>query len=356
MKIILLSDSCAPFDFYTLEKRPLGGIETAVIRFAKALNQSGHDVRVLTGQENPQLSDPLFLPFSSLPLIGAVDVLISVRRWLTIFAPLEAKIRLFWTGDAHDQMQVQGLGDRRVVNKMDGLLCVSEWHKEMLCQVSGFPMDKSWLLRNGIDLELFKGSEKRTRKRLIYSSTPYRGLVMLPYVFEKLKGKHSELELHIFSGYDVYKGAGAPPSHALHELQELKEKFSRLPGCFFHGNKIQSELAREFMKSAILCYPNTFAETSCITALEAQAGGCAIVTSKLGALPETVAGAGILIEQEPGSSAYIESFIDAVDHLLSDDALWQKYCHTARSQSQNYDWKMVASKFTKDIEERFSIT
>ncbi len=75
-------------------------------------------------------------------------------------------------------------------------------------------------------------------------------------------------------------------------------------------------MAREFMKSAILCYPNTFAETSCITAMEAQAAGCAIVTSKLAALPETVANAGIMIEGEPGSPAYLDSFSTAVDVFL----------------------------------------
>lgn len=356
MKILFLPDSCIPFDAHTLDKRPLGGIETAIIRLANALSSIGHQVTVCTPIDNPQLSDPLYLPYSSLPLLGPVDLLIAVRRWLTINAPIEAKVRLFWTGDAYDQIQVQGIGDKRVIKKLDGLLCVSEWHKQTLCEKSGYPLDKSCLLKNGVDLSLFNGSEPRNRKRLIYSSTPYRGLALLPAIIERLKPKHPDMELHIFSGYTVYQGAGAPPLQALQELQQLQLKFAQISGCFFHGNKTQNQLAREFMKSAILCYPNTFAETSCITAMEAQAAGCAIVTSKLAALPETVADAGILIDGEPGSPAYLNSFNTAVDTMLSDDALWKKYCDAGKRQAKHYDWQVIATEFTKNVESRFSLS
>ncbi|MBM3818733.1 MAG: glycosyltransferase [Acidimicrobiia bacterium] len=78
-----------------------------------------------------------------------------------------------------------------------------------------------------------------------------------------------------------------------------------------------------------------YAETFCIAAAEAQAAGCAIVTSRLGALPETVGDAGICIDGGPRSAAYQQAFVDACVALLIDDERWgrvsgQAFAHQSR--------------------------
>ena len=335
-----------------VEERPLGGIESAIVYLAEALEALGHEAFVFTPLDNPRLSSPLYLPHRALNDLEEIDVLIAVREWRPVLLPIKRAQTFFWTGDAWDQPQSLGLGDSRVIRRVDRFLAVSEWARRTTCQLSGFPLEKSAVLRNGVKLELFAEPEVRTPKRLMYSSTPYRGLNLLPALYAELKRRHPDAELHIFSGYDVYAMPGQQWDHRqLEQFQELTTIFRQLPGCEVHGNVRQADLAKEFLRSSLLVYPNTFAETSCITAMEAQAAGCPIVTSRLAGLPETVGEAGILIPGEPGSPEYMQKFIEACDSVLSDQTLWQRLSTAARQQAQSCGWDSRARELISLIEQ-----
>ncbi|MDB5038577.1 MAG: hypothetical protein JWQ35_2105 [Bacteriovoracaceae bacterium] len=341
MKIAIYCTNIIPIHARSLDERAVGGTETGVIRFSEALSEAGHDVTVYTPHENPPPSVPRYLPKNLITQSGELDAFIAVRDWIPLlFQELKTKRKFFWTGDAADQFPNYGIGDKRVEKETCALLTVSDWQAKNLCEQSGFPIEKAFVLGNGINLDLFKGSENRNKRRLIYSSMPYRGLVYIPAIFSALKKKYPDLEMHVFSGYDVY-------NQPEREFEALRKNLLSLPDCTLHGNILQKDLAREFMKSAILLYPCHFEETSCITAMEAQAAGCAIVSSKLAALPETVGDAGILVSEAPGSQAFLEATFNAADKILSDDALWKKFSDAGLARAQNFAWKTVAKRFEK---------
>lgn len=338
MKFAIYCSNVVPFHAFSLLERPLGGTETGVIRLAESLERKGHEVTVFTPLENPPESKPRYLHKSEIEKSGHFDIFIAVRDWIPLLFNVSCKKRFFWTGDSYDQFPNFGIGDKRISGAIDGLLAVSQWHGNTLSQASGFPTTKVFVLGNGIDLSLFEGSEEKNPYRLIYSSTPYRGLEHTPRLYRELKKEFPQLEFHVFSGYQVYDQKNP-------EFEKLREELKSLKDVFIHGNILQDQLAREFMKSGILFYPCHFEETSCITAMEAQAGGCIVVSTALAALPETVGDGGILIPKLPADPDFDSLYIKAIKDLLSSPQQMQKIAAQGRERAKKMSWDYVADRF-----------
>src|SRR5207302_668176 len=86
-------------------------------------------------------------------------------------------------------------------------------------------------------------------------------------------------------------------SDKLHRLYVMIGKMKSLPGVIHHERIGQKELAELQLSCEAWLYPlqpthengmGGFLETSCITALEAQAARCKIVSRTSGALSETI--------------------------------------------------------------------
>ena len=338
MRFLLYPLGCVPVYRNILDEHPLGGTETGIICLANALAESGHEVTVISSV-NDESANPRFLLPNNPLLLQGTDVFVSIRSWRPIFSPIGRKKTFLWTGDAADIVHNFGIGDPRVSANLDNLLCVSDWQANLLCHHSGFPKQKVCLLRNGVQLSNFSGFETRQKKRLIFTSHPNRGLDFVPYIFSALKKKHPDMELHIFGGA-VTHGKSEEEKE-----QRLIEDLKKMDGCFVHGPVKQRELSRELMRSAIWIYPTAFSETSCISAMEAQAAGCAIVTSALAALPETVDQAGVLLTEAPDSREYLNRFIEETDKILTDEKFLESLSCKALEQAKNYDWNARAKSF-----------
>jgi glycosyltransferase involved in cell wall biosynthesis len=337
-------------DGHTLASRPLGGVETATIRLSDALAQAGHDVTLYTSHNDPDNnpeSSVNYLSLSQLHLMEETDAFIAVRFWGDLISkPIPARFKCLWTGDSHDQASTLGLGDNRVWRNIDKILTVSDWHRDSMANATWIPKYKIDILNNGIHLPHFSGKEERNKFRLIYTPTPFRGLVHFSNIMPMLLDKHPEIELHIYSGFDVYKGQHGYNSKLEQEYDTLMFALGGKDNIYIHGNLVQKDLAREFMKSSIFAYPNHFEETCCISAMESQAAGCVTVTSNLGALPNTIMDAGLIIDGKPGHGKYNKQFVDAVSSLIKDESLWNKLSQNGlRRAEELFDYNKVAENF-----------
>ena len=351
MKISILCHSCLPFHGRSLEIGPLGGTETGVILLTKELVNLGHTVKVYS-QIQKQIDN--YYPIND-AIAGSsdCDVVISVRDYKAL-AYFPNKVKLFWTGDSYDQPFNVGMGDKRAAKWIDLFLAVSEWHRQTLCEVSGFPLEKSWVIRNGINTSLFENSNgNRHLRTLIYSSMPYRGFVLTPGIYEKILRFVPDAKFNAFTGFGVVNNL--KNEQQVNELDYTVDALRKYSGFTYYGNVKQNILAEQFCKSGILFYPNTFEETSCITAIESMAGGCVPIVPRIGALPETISDCGIFIDGNPGTEEFANTYARACAELMLNVDRFTELSNKCRARGLTYSWKSVAENLVMELKNRFNV-
>ena len=196
-----------------------------------------------------------------------------------------SKTTILWNQLSYDQGAIQFLQDPAEVEKIDHFVFISHWQSEMFRKIYNIPGYKTHVIKNAcIGVDTRKPS-KKDKIKLCYTSTPWRGLDVLLRAWEILNPENCEL--HVFSSCKIY---GKDFAQTDSQYEHLYQKCVDLPGVIYRGSIPNDELRKELPSFDILAYPNTFEETSCIAVIEALSAGLRVVTSNLGALPETTEG------------------------------------------------------------------
>ena len=165
--------------------------------------------------------------------------------------------------------------------KFDKLAFVSHWQKQQFQDYLGVPPSAGVVLKNAI--VPIEEHEKPTDKiRLIYYSTPHRGLDLLYATFVSLAKEFPNLELNVYSSFDLY---GWSERDKLHE--DLFKKLKSHDQINYHQSVPNDQIREELKRNHILAFPSIWQETSCLVLIEAMSAGLTCVHSSLAALAET---------------------------------------------------------------------
>lgn len=296
--VFLVGHQVEPWNPDTVAHSGIGGSETMAMHLARLLAAKGHAVRIY-GQCTPAMEgvfeDVQYLDASRYRNVKC-DVLIASRKPEAVDDAfgLRATVKYLWLHDVHVGEQLTFVRDVR----FDYVLALSQWHKQFLqmCYPLTSPA-KILVTRNGIDLGRFSGSEERDPHRAVYSSSPDRGLLALLEMWPAIQAQVPDATLHVYYGFANWKKTSQILRHEgnLRDVAHLEHVLRTTPAVIMHDRINQKELAREFMRSGVWAYPTFFTETSCVTAMEAQAAGLHIVSTAMAALNETVASRGVLL-------------------------------------------------------------
>lgn len=330
--VLFVGPQYEPWNPVTLAQAGMGGSETMAWEMSKRLRALGHRVRVF-GQCTPDQEGVFegveWLDWQRYRDIDC-DVLICSRRpdAADISLPIKARARLLWVHDVHVG---DALTPARAL-RFDRVLALSEWHKKHLLEtysgahpglIAKLAPGDVFVTRNGIDSGAYDAPVERNPKRLIYSSSPDRGLLTLLELWPAIRVKEPEAELRVLYGLQNWEKSVAAgmrteiPWLSEASLRRVKLLVRSLPGVTHLGRVSPSALVAEFLSAGVWAYPTWFAETFAITAAQAQAAGCYTVATPIAALNETVGDAGVLIGSQDswwqgGTAQDRGLFVDAV--------------------------------------------
>jgi glycosyltransferase involved in cell wall biosynthesis len=334
MNIAFLSLSDIDFNAASPLAIPLGGSESAACGLAAALARIGHRVYILSKTSDPgrhlgvdcirweREIDTLW----QLNLDAAVVIRITgngkeIRK---VLPPRAALVQ--WCQDDHSQGSAQGLKNPEEHDACTGVATVSYWQREQYHEELGVPLEKMAVMRNAISSSfenLFAPAEsiiaaKERPPVIAYTSTPFRGLEILLDLFPSIRAAVPGTRLKVFSSMKVYQ---VPTDHDRDAYGTLYERCQKMEGVEYIGSLPQPQLAAALKGATALTYPNTFPETSCISAMEAMAAGCRLITTYMAALPETTAGYADLVQPDPGFHVYRQAYLQTVINVLNQFAL-----------------------------------
>jgi glycosyltransferase involved in cell wall biosynthesis/tetratricopeptide (TPR) repeat protein len=279
-----------------LAEQGLGGSETAVIKLGENLAKLGHKTTVYGRIDSTGVYGGVTYRDNDafIPDVRS-QMLIAWRSPEVADLSPNADTLVLWM---HDTDAADRLTESRA-RAFDKIVVLSEWHRSHMMRLYPFiPEEKYVIIGNGIDLERFTGgSGERDNRRVVYSSSPDRGLdVVLEHIWPLVTSAVPDATLHVYYGWASFDAA----SRAYPHLRDFKARVSDLLlrniNVVQHGRVDPDTLAKEFEKSSVWLYPTYFPETYCITAVEAQLAGMVPITNHLAALKETVGENGIVIE------------------------------------------------------------
>jgi len=190
-------------------------------------------------------------------------------------------IRIFWAHDLPGDPESEFLGTQYGKDKFHRFVFVSNWQMQGYIDRYNIPPSKCVVLRNFIDpIDDYEKDEDQIK--LIYHTTPHRGLNILAPVFNMLCQKYDNITLDVYSSFALYGWDVRD--------QDYKQVFETLesnPKVTNHGTQSNDVVREALQKSHIFAYPTTWKETSCLSLIEAMSAKNICVHSNYGGIFET---------------------------------------------------------------------
>lgn len=220
--------------------------------------------------------------------------------------------KILWCHDLPRDPEVAHLADGGY-QKYDHIVFVSHWQRAMYHEILGVPYSHSSVMLNAIEpndkIVLRVPGDRKVR--LVYFSTPHRGLDLLYPVFAHMAKTDPDLELHVYSSFKLYGWEQRDEP-----FRPLFDAIDAHPQIINHGTVSNAQIREDLPNYDILAYPSTWQETSCLCLIEAMASGLLCVHSSLGALPETSMQQTLMYNYTDDRTAHANRFLNYLDYAV----------------------------------------
>lgn len=349
-----------PWHPETMKKSGSGGAELCIMNLAPMFEADGWRVVIFgtPGEHRGVYEGVEYWNTEEFVSQEKFRVLVSSRNTLPFQEKPNADASFLWLHDVN-----LGPDAAPFMNVPDKVIGLTNWHSNHLQKLYNIEKDKMTVIPNGVNLDRFPVEKwNNDPNKLIYSSSPDRGLDQLLGIWKYMKARYPDLELHIYYGWNMidkiiehYKDMGI--SQQTEYLKQFKSKIMHQieflggeeAGIYQHGRVNQDVLAEAMMNSNIWPYPTTFAETFAITAVEMQAAGVVPVASNLAALTETISPYYEKLDGWPANNDYQSRFLRLFAMSYEDQEYREEGRAAGRAHAESYSWERSYSIWNDNI-------
>lgn len=316
----------------------IGGSEEAVIHMARELTAAGNRVTVYGGAEGAW-DGVLYHNYAHFDPWQPRDVVIVWRTPTPVDFDLAAKQVYVWM---HDVPNPAEFTPERLA-RINKVWVLSEWHRACLPAI---PDDKIEVIRNGVTVPEQTTSDERDPLKVVWASSPDRGLDKLMAVWSDVAAAVPGATLHCYYGFDMYDRMGRPPGFKQQVMGLVEQNKDTVT---WHGRVGQQELWDAFATAGVWAYPTYFDEISCITAMRSQRAGAWPVVVPQAALAETVRW-GDKVDYDINTPEGLEAFRDALIGALRQPIPEDGRRRMMKDANETFTWTAVAKMWLDRFE------
>lgn len=342
-----------PWDWRASIEQGIGGSETSQVEMAWRLARRGHEVTCYAplpddcpGEwrgtawrriEEASFEDPgLWIMYRCPADLDRVQPQADRRFWL------------LW-----QDWDYPGLTEARSA-KVERHVTLCQWHARYMASRYPYLAGQIWITSNGLKRDLLEQVEQelagswtyqtslvghRDPCKIVFASSPDRGLARVVRAVSRAREVLPDLTLHVTYGFNN-----------LDKLPQFKASSDALkallqqPWITAHGRISQPALYRLWLSAGLWVYPTTFHETSCITAMEAQACGAIPITSPVAALVENVRH-GVLLHGTADDPLVAARFANEIVRF-ADPALQAQIRPAMMAEARDrFDWERMVDQW-----------
>lgn len=340
------------WDYRNPDEFGIGGSETSHIEMATRLAKRGHEV------------------ISYAPIRDDCKELHKSVRWLD-FKKVDLSLDGIWIvyrcpqfldqlKDVHKGKQIYFIQQDVEYNELteerakvvDAVVCLCMKHADYTLYTKPYLTGKVVVSSNGIKMDAIRVLDmeviERDPLKIVWSSSPDRGLLELLKIFQRARFYQPDLKLDILYGYDnidKYIAKSDNPFVKKEKAKIFKQIEKDSTNIRWLGRKPQMEVMRAYKGAGMWIYPSNFPETSCITSMEAQALGAIPICIPVWAQRENVMH-GIFIEGNIKDELTIARFAMVIAKLSSmpdkQEEIRRPMMHDARNR---FNWERFVDQW-----------
>jgi glycosyltransferase involved in cell wall biosynthesis len=224
------------------------------------------------------------------------------------------KSNVLWVHNSYDQPNVMPWFKNKLNHgKYDHYIFNSHWTYEKFRYFFSIPTELCSVIKNGFDDDLIIKTDFKPKNKikLVYTSTPWRGLDVLLDAMDQIKT--DKVELDVYSSTEIYGDAFKNNNDK--QFIALYDKAKSMKNVNYKGYLHHKELMKVLHTYDAYVHSSIFEETFCLAAMESLAAGLVAMTTDLGALYETCAEFSIYVPYLKDKEALSKQFAGAIDVL-----------------------------------------